>query len=201
MNDWSKILVRSPMVMNYAGMVFDFAKETVTIDKLLSLDVNNKLVIQTPKTSNSYRDISLDPETISILREWRARQKATYLILGFNTSNDSQLIFSNTKNEFLTLSKPRKWLLVIQEKMDKICPNKTFNKITTHGFRHTHCSLLFEAGATIPEVQDRLGHSDIQTTMNIYALVSKIAKEHLTKKVNHHLIMTIHSEIFFLQRK
>nr|MBO0464244.1 tyrosine-type recombinase/integrase [Enterococcus sp. DIV2402] len=44
--------------------------------------------------------------------------------------------------------------------------------ITAHGFRHTHCSLLFESGASMKEVQERLGHKDIQTTMNIYAHVS-----------------------------
>lgn len=50
-------------------------------------------------------------------------------------------------------------------------------KIKTHGFRHTHASLLFESGASIKEVQDRLGHSDIQTTMNIYTHVTKTRKE------------------------
>ncbi|CDQ41386.1 tyrosine-type recombinase/integrase [Virgibacillus massiliensis] len=30
--------------------------------------------------------------------------------------------------------------------------------ITIHGLRHTHASLLFEAGASIKEVQARLGH-------------------------------------------
>ena len=40
--------------------------------------------------------------------------------------------------------------------------------ITPHGFRHTHCSLLFESGAWIKEVQKRLGHKDIKTTMNIF---------------------------------
>lgn len=51
-----------------------------------------------------------------------------------------------------------------------------------HGFRHTHCSLLFEAGATIKEVQDRLGHSDIKTTINIYAHVTKKAKTDTAEK-------------------
>lgn len=51
------------------------------------------------------------------------------------------------------------------------------SKITTHGLRHTHCSLLFEAGASLKEVQDRLGHSDVKTTMNIYAHFTKQAKE------------------------
>lgn len=45
-------------------------------------------------------------------------------------------------------------------------------RITVHGFRYTHCSLLFEANASIKEVQARLGHRDVQTTMNIYACVT-----------------------------
>uniref|UniRef100_UPI00406D302F tyrosine-type recombinase/integrase n=1 Tax=Lysinibacillus sp. FSL K6-0075 TaxID=2921415 RepID=UPI00406D302F len=55
-------------------------------------------------------------------------------------------------------------------------------KITTHELRHTHCSLLFEAGATIKEVQDRLGHADVKTTMNIYAHVTEKAKELAAEK-------------------
>lgn len=51
-----------------------------------------------------------------------------------------------------------------------------------HGFRHTHCSLLFEAGASIKEVQERLGHEDIKTTMNIYAHVTENVKEKTAEK-------------------
>lgn len=51
-------------------------------------------------------------------------------------------------------------------------------KITVHGLRHTHASILFEAGATIKEVQERLGHKEIETTMNVYTHVSKfVAKK------------------------
>ncbi|WP_367303128.1 tyrosine-type recombinase/integrase [Bacillus haynesii] len=35
------------------------------------------------------------------------------------------------------------------------------HRITIHGLRHTHASLLFEAGASIKEVQERLRHSDV----------------------------------------
>ncbi|MEK4138314.1 tyrosine-type recombinase/integrase [Kurthia sp. FSL E2-0154] len=48
--------------------------------------------------------------------------------------------------------------------------------ITAHGLRHTHCSLLFEAGATIKEVQFRLGHKDVKTTLDVYANATKKAK-------------------------
>lgn len=81
-----------------------------------------------------------------------------------------QLVFSNAVNEYILPTKTRKWILHVQKKYK-------LGTITTHGLRHTHCSLLFEAGASLKEVQDRLGHSDVQTTMNIYAHVTKKAKE------------------------
>ena len=55
--------------------------------------------------------------------------------------------------------------------------HKGLKRITPHGFRHTHCSLLFEAGASMKQVQARLGHSNIKTTMNVYAHVTKEGKE------------------------
>lgn len=41
---------------------------------------------------------------------------------------------------------------IVERKLHK----KLYNlpKITTHGFRHTHCSQLFEAGTSLKEVQD-----------------------------------------------
>lgn len=40
--------------------------------------------------------------------------------------------------------------------------------MTVHGFRHTHCSLLFAANVGVKQVQERLGHTDFKVTMNIY---------------------------------
>ncbi|MFC3781129.1 tyrosine-type recombinase/integrase [Bacillus chungangensis] len=73
---------------------------------------------------------------------WKKQQRKDYLILGFNTLNKEQLVFSNTKNEFLQPTKTRKWLVDILKKYN-------LKPITTHGLRHTHCSLLFEADASL----------------------------------------------------
>ncbi|CAI2680574.1 Tyrosine recombinase XerC [Apilactobacillus kunkeei] len=60
-------------------------------------------------------------------------------------------------------------------------------KITVHGFRHSHSSALFAAGATIKEVQERLGHEDAQTTMNIYTHVTSKQNKNAVKKLSSYL--------------
>ena len=42
-------------------------------------------------------------------------------------------------------------------------------RLTVHELRHTHASLLFEAGQSVKVVQERLGHASAQVTLNTYA--------------------------------
>lgn len=65
--------------------------------------------------------------------------------------------------------------------------HQDIHRIKVHGFRHTHASLLFEAGATIKEVQSRLGHSDIKTTMDIYTNITTSSRKRLAKKFQNHI--------------
>ncbi|WP_338787855.1 tyrosine-type recombinase/integrase [Metabacillus sp. FJAT-53654] len=53
--------------------------------------------------------------------------------------------------------------------------------------RHIHASLLFVAGASIKEVQERLGHSDIQKTINIYTHVTDHLKEQTAEKFQRYI--------------
>lgn len=61
----------------------------------------------------------------------------------------------------------RFWLKQIYKK------NENLKRISAHGFRHTHASLLFESGASLKDAQAILGHADIQTTANIYTHVTE----------------------------
>src|ERR1700733_11941125 len=45
--------------------------------------------------------------------------------------------------------------------------------VTAHTFRRTFITLMLEAGAPVPYVQDQVGHEDAKTTLEIYAQVLK----------------------------
>lgn len=152
----------------------------IRINKALSRGKDNRLYVKTTKTKSSRRTLKMDDKTMEILADWRKKQKQDLLILGFNTLQPKQLVFSSRKNDLMQPTKTRKWMLHVQQKYG-------LKEITTHGLRHTHCSLLFEAGAKIKEVQDRLGHGDVQTTMNIYAHVTKKVKAETIQKFGDYL--------------
>lgn len=146
----------------------------LSISKAIGRGESARLYLKSTKTGSS-RTIKIDEDTIAILKEWKRIQKQEYLVLGYNTMKAEQLIFSNSKNEFIQPVQVQKWMYSVIKK-------HSLMKITPHGLRHTHCSLLFEAGASIKEVQDRLGHTDVKTTMDIYTHVTKKAQEGAIQK-------------------
>lgn len=149
----------------------NFKDETLSVNKALTLGENNKLIIQPPKNETSNRVIGIDTETMRILKKWKHEQAELLMGFGYNAFQSDQLLFSNAKdNTFLNLSAPRNALA-------RICEKNDIEMINIHGFRHTHCSLLFEADVPMKDVKERLGHSDIQTTMNIYTHVTKTSRK------------------------
>ena len=143
----------------------NFAECTIDINKTLSIGDHNSVIIGTPKTKASYRTIHIDQQTIYYLKEWRKEQRKRLFKLGFNALSDDQLLFNNKDNGLV-----RPWL--VQSWNRTIAKDTGLKYITVHGFRHTHASLLFEAGTPMEDVKDRLGHSSITTTLNVYTHVT-----------------------------
>lgn len=143
----------------------DFENHEITVSKAISLNDENKIYLKSTKTGKT-RIISIDPLTESILMQWKKQQLKECMVLGFNSKNKSQLVFSNKYNTYMQPSLTQKWL-------NSTLKKHKLKKISTHGFRHTHCTILCELNLPVKHIQDRLGHTDIQTTLNIYAHVSK----------------------------
>lgn len=151
----------------------DFEAGSIRFAKTLFHD-KGEFIFQTSKTKESRRLISLDIKTLSLLKKWRIRQREANLAIE-DTSDDNKIIFTRDDGSPLRLAYPN-------EKLDIVIKKHSLHRITIHGLRHTHASLLFEAGASIKEVQERLGHSDIQMTMNIYTHVTDTVKEQTATK-------------------
>ena len=144
----------------------DFKNNTIDINKSLKAGENNRLYVGKPKTKDSFRCLNMDAKTMDYLKQWRTKQQKQMFKLGMNFLSNNSLIFANSKGTYTVLSKPQRW-------NNAICKEYGLRHIKVHGFRHTHASLLFDAGVSMKDVKERLGHSDITTTMNIYTHVTK----------------------------
>lgn len=153
----------------------DFDTSTLNINKTLTRGLNNKIIMQPTKTVNGRRVIDMDSDSMKLLKQCKMHQAQFMLKLGHNTNSPDQLVFSNTRNNFYSINVPN-------ERMRNVQKRNGLKRITVHGLRHTHCSILFSMGASIKDVQARLGHTDIQTTMNIYAHVTKEEKKDTADK-------------------
>lgn len=131
-------------------------------------------ISQTPKTRNSQRIIYLDDTTISYLKEWQKIQLDYLNKHGYQQAN---FIFTNSKNNF-TINQ------AITERYKLYQQEANLKYIGLHGFRHTHASLLFEAGIDYKDIQERLGHVNIKTTMDIYTHLCDSRKQETVKKLS-----------------
>ena len=153
----------------------DFTNNMITVNKTLALNTDKKVVVQTPKSKSSIRSISIDEQTANILKRWKLKQRERFLMIGTRIKKHQPCFTEEITNSYLYLN-------FMNANLKRICKKNEFKLIKVHGFRHTHCSLLFESGFTIQEVQDRLGHSDLKTTMSVYAHVTEKQRDNMADK-------------------
>ncbi|HEV6514138.1 TPA: site-specific integrase, partial [Streptococcus pneumoniae] len=125
--------------------------------------------VTSPKTKSSIRVIDLDNKTVLMLRLYKNRQAQVGREIGLTYEK----VFSNSFDEYRDARALRSRL----EKHLKLsdCPRLTF-----HAFRHTHASILLNAGLPYKEIQTRLGHAKLSMTMDIYSHLSKDNKKNAT---------------------
>ena len=143
----------------------DFENKRLNISRT-AVKIGKEQTVQDPKTKRSKRVITLDDETLNVLKLWKRQQIKEYFQAGKAYQHDSNYIFTNNKG---------KWLLTATMKVKLssfFCKHNKLKKITPHGFRHTHASLLFEAGITAKIISDRLGHNNVQTTLDMYTHIN-----------------------------
>lgn len=167
------------LALNWSDINFD--KQQMYISKTLYFE-KNTMHLLTPKYASSNRVISLDPDTLLILKFWQQEQFKRYQQINQPILEDQeQPIFTNYHQFHKKMGRIR--LAYFNDQLIRIIKNNTqLRKISVHGFRHTHASLLISSGASPKDIQERLGHKDIQTTFNVYVHLLKEAKAETANK-------------------
>ncbi|MBX6770850.1 MAG: site-specific integrase [Chloroflexi bacterium] len=122
------------------------------------------LVFQEPKSARSRRVISLPTLALAALRQHRARQLEERLKLG-TLWDDHDLIFPNE------VGRPIERQNLIRRSFKKLLQQAGLPAIRFHDLRHTAATLLLSLGEHPKVVQERLGHSTIAVTMDVYSHV------------------------------
>jgi len=135
---------------------------------------NGSFIFTQPKSAKSSRTIALTPSTILMLREYQEKQKLEREMLGTSLA-DGDLVFSNLEGKPLRPNTiTRAWTTLAAK-----CGLKV---IRLHDARHTHASLMLKQGIHPKVVQERLGHSSIQMTIDTYSHVAPGIQEAAAKR-------------------
>ncbi|MFU0785789.1 MAG: Site-specific integrase [Enterococcus gilvus] len=155
----------------------DYNPNSQTIKVIGTLDYSDgykNAKKEMPKTLASYREIDLSNRAIEIIDELilenklKFKGKTPYLFIG-KTGKPIQINPFN--NSLKTMN-------------DKLGKDAIKKKMSSHIFRHSHISLLAELNIPVKAIMERVGHSDMETTMKIYTHVTKKTKASIVEKLN-----------------
>lgn len=137
-----------------------------TIERIYIIEGEKKhteLVINTPKTKNSCREIPMNKELLGMLKPLKKVVNDDYYIL----TNDERPIEPRTY---------RNYYKRLMEKLD-------IPKLKYHGLRHSFATRCIEVGCDYKTVSVLLGHSNISTTLNLYVHPNMEQKKRCIDKV------------------
>lgn len=168
----------------------DFDNRILTVNKSLNYDdANKKWYYGPPKTKTSNRTILLGTTILNLLKKERVKQKENKLRYGeFYTSQYIRDVDTNGR-QLQYIEEYMNTNICTAVKVEPVCVKENGSMLTTgsfrycsrvvhyelgipefdyHSLRHTHATILIENGANVKDVQERLGHTNIETTMNTY---------------------------------
>ncbi|MDU2290779.1 MAG: tyrosine-type recombinase/integrase [Clostridium celatum] len=141
----------------------DFENNTLEVNKIF-VKIGPEWVFGTPKTQSSHRTIAFGTTLKKIFLSHKKYQNEMKLKYG-PWYKHSNFICTKENGEKVTTESLKYLSRVVNYEL-KI----DFN---FHSLRHTHATMLIENGANMKDVQQRLGHSKLSTTMDTYVHVTK----------------------------
>ena len=132
------------------------------------------LRIESSHRFSSRRQIALSPSLAIALWEYRLKQEQARRLLGQPLA-PTDLVFSHQDGRPL---RPN----TVSRALQEIARSIGLNGVRLHDLRHAHATILLQQGVHPKIVQERLGHSTIAITLDIYSHVSPGLQEAAAKR-------------------
>jgi integrase len=124
-----------------------------------------QFIFKAPKTQKSRRLVPISPSTCEVLRLHGEAQNKQRLALNLPAIVDSDLVFANWDGKpYQPNSITHAWV--------KLSKKHNLHGVRLHDLRHTMASWMLAQGVHPKIVQERLGHSSIQITLDTYSHVA-----------------------------
>ena len=141
----------------------DLYMATLSVTQVMHKLEGGEVVFMEPKTAKSRRQVALTPDSAINLRAHKEQQEQERASVG-TTVDGNTLVFSRIDG---TPIPP----VSVNHAFAGITRMAGLSGIRLHDLRHTHATLLMKQGVNPKIVQERLGHSSIAVTMDIYSHV------------------------------
>ena len=129
-----------------------------------------------PKTRSSRRVIPVSDSLLETLKAHRSRSVRT---------ESEDLVFTTPKGTPLSSKN------LYNRELAPACDRIKTPRVSWHSFRHTHATLLAEVGESMKTAQALLGHSDLETTLNIYAHALPASQRRAVNRVSEVLFSNV----------
>jgi integrase len=133
------------------------------------------IAVKEPKTARSRRAVTLPSFAVEALRKHRAEQAETRLTLGLGKDDDMLALGDPLGNA----TRPSNLI----KPFNRIVAKAGVPRISFHGLRHSHATLLLKAGTNPKIVSERLGHSGVSITLDTYSHVLPGMQENVAAAV------------------
>jgi integrase len=147
----------------------DPEKATLTISKNRTRLGKTVIEQDSTKGGDGKRIVQLDSETLRLMKDHRKRQIEERMKAG-SLWQEGNFIFAQETGLPLDPSTP-------YHLFKKTAKRLGLRSESLHSIRHLHATELLNSGAGVHLVKDRLGHSDISTTLRIYAHIRPEQKQ------------------------
>lgn len=135
----------------------------ISVNRTIHQLNDKSFVFRQPKTEKSRRTVALPPFLSIVLRQHRESQQAQRLLMETTLSEDDLLFAHVDGSPLLPHSVTNAWKRLVKQ--------AGFRGIRLHDARHSHATLMMEQGVNPKIVSERLGHSSVSITLDVYSHV------------------------------